>query len=131
MMTLQYGTHLLYNLHNTAIIRFSRYFYGISTVHLIFIHLLNLYQKAVYYLVVKVFTVLCSYIETEFDTCKKFKLILQKFKSILQNFKSILQKFKSILQKFKLILQKFKLILQKFKLILQKFLYGNSFSFFR
>ena len=117
MMTL----HLLYNLHNTVIICFSRHFYGISTVHLIFIHLLNPYQKAVYCLAVKVFTVLSSYFETEFDNCKKFKLILQKFKLILQKFKLILHKFKLILHKFKLILHKFKLISQKFKLILHKF----------
>jgi len=37
------------------------------------------YQKGVYYLVVKVFNMLPSYIEIESDNPKKFKLILQKF----------------------------------------------------
>jgi hypothetical protein len=37
------------------------------------------YQKGVYYLGVKVFNILPSYIKTEFDNPKKFKVILQKF----------------------------------------------------
>jgi len=37
------------------------------------------YQKGVYYLGVKVFNVLPSYIKTEFDNPKKFKVVLQKF----------------------------------------------------
>jgi hypothetical protein len=36
------------------------------------------YQKGVYYLVVKMFNMLPSYIKTESDNPKKFKLILQK-----------------------------------------------------
>jgi hypothetical protein len=36
------------------------------------------YQKGVYYLGVKVFSTLPSYIKTESDNPKKFKLILQK-----------------------------------------------------
>jgi len=78
MMTLQYGIHLLYNLHNT-VIYFSRYLYGISTIYLIFIHLLHLYQKGVYYFDVNMFNMLSSYIKIESDNCKKFKLILHKF----------------------------------------------------
>jgi hypothetical protein len=37
------------------------------------------YQKGVYYLGVKVFNMLPSYIKTEFDNPKKFKAILQNF----------------------------------------------------
>ena len=37
------------------------------------------YQKGVYYLGVKVFSMLPSYIKTEFDNSKKFKMVLQKF----------------------------------------------------
>jgi len=37
------------------------------------------YQKAVYYLGVKVFNMLHSYIKTGFDNPKKFKVVLQKF----------------------------------------------------
>jgi len=37
------------------------------------------YQKGVYYLDVKVFNMLPSYIRTEFDNAKKFKVVLQKF----------------------------------------------------
>jgi len=37
------------------------------------------YQKGVYYLGVKIFNMLPSYIKTESDNPKKFKLILQKF----------------------------------------------------
>jgi hypothetical protein len=37
------------------------------------------YQKGVYYLGVKVFNMLPSYIKTEFDNPKKFKVVLQKF----------------------------------------------------
>ena len=37
------------------------------------------HQKAVYYLVVKVFNVLPLYIKIQSDNYKKFKLILQKF----------------------------------------------------
>jgi len=37
------------------------------------------YQKGVYCLGVKVFNMLLSYIKTEFDNPKKFKVILQKF----------------------------------------------------
>jgi len=40
---------------------------------------LTKYQKGVYYLVVKMFNMLPSYIKTESDNPKKFKLILQKF----------------------------------------------------
>ena len=37
------------------------------------------YQKAVYYLIVKVFNILPSYIKTEFHNPKKCKVVLQKF----------------------------------------------------
>jgi len=37
------------------------------------------YQKGVYYLGVKVFSMLQSYIKTEFGNPKKFKVVLQKF----------------------------------------------------
>jgi hypothetical protein len=37
------------------------------------------YQKGVYFLGVKVFNILPSYIKTEFDNSKKFKAVLQKF----------------------------------------------------
>jgi hypothetical protein len=37
------------------------------------------YQKGVYYLAVKVFNMLSSYIKTEFNNAKKFKVILQEF----------------------------------------------------
>jgi len=37
------------------------------------------YQKRVYYLGVEVFNMLPSYIKTEFDNPKKFKVVLQKF----------------------------------------------------
>jgi len=37
------------------------------------------YQKGVYYLGVKVFNMLTSYIKTEFYNPKKFKVVLQKF----------------------------------------------------
>jgi hypothetical protein len=37
------------------------------------------YQKGVYYLGVKVFNALPSYIKTEFNNPKKFKVVLQKF----------------------------------------------------
>jgi hypothetical protein len=37
------------------------------------------YQKEVYYLGVKAFTMLPSYIKTEFDNPKKLKVVLQKF----------------------------------------------------
>jgi hypothetical protein len=37
------------------------------------------YQKGVYYLRVKVFNILSSYIKTEFDNPRKFKAVLQKF----------------------------------------------------
>jgi len=37
------------------------------------------YQKGVYYLGVKVFNKLPSYIKTDFDNPKKFKVVLQKF----------------------------------------------------
>jgi len=40
---------------------------------------LTQYQKGVYYLGVKVFNMLPSYIKIESDNSKKFKLILQKF----------------------------------------------------
>jgi hypothetical protein len=36
------------------------------------------YQKRVYYLGVKLFNMLPSYIKTEFDNPKKFKVVLQK-----------------------------------------------------
>jgi hypothetical protein len=36
-------------------------------------------QKGVYYLGVKVFNMLLSYIKTEFENPKKFKVVLQKF----------------------------------------------------
>jgi len=36
------------------------------------------YQKGVYYLGVKVFNMLPSYIKTKFDNPKKFKVVLQK-----------------------------------------------------
>jgi len=36
------------------------------------------YQKGVYYLGVKVFNMLPSYIKTEFDSPKKFRVVLQK-----------------------------------------------------
>jgi hypothetical protein len=38
-----------------------------------------IYQKGVYYLGVKVFSALPSYIKTEFNNPKKFKVVLQKF----------------------------------------------------
>jgi hypothetical protein len=37
------------------------------------------YQKGVYYLGVKVFNMLPSYIKAKFDNPKKFKVVLQKF----------------------------------------------------
>jgi hypothetical protein len=37
------------------------------------------YQKGVYYLGVNIFNVLPSYIKTEFENPKKFKVVLQKF----------------------------------------------------
>jgi hypothetical protein len=37
------------------------------------------YQKGVYHLGVKVFNKLPSYIKTEFDNPKEFKVVLQKF----------------------------------------------------
>ena len=37
------------------------------------------YQKGVYYLGFEVFNMLSSYIKTEFDNPKKFKVVLQKF----------------------------------------------------
>jgi len=37
------------------------------------------YQKGVHYLGVKVFNMLLSYIKTEFENPKKFKVLLQKF----------------------------------------------------
>ena len=37
------------------------------------------YQKGVYYLGVKVFNMLPTYVKTEFDNPKKFKVVLQKF----------------------------------------------------
>jgi len=37
------------------------------------------YHKGVYYLGVKVFNMLPSYIKTVFDNPKKFKVVLQKF----------------------------------------------------
>jgi hypothetical protein len=37
------------------------------------------YQKGVYYLGVKVFNMLPSYIKAEFENPKKFKVVLQKF----------------------------------------------------
>jgi len=50
------------------------------------------YQKGVYYLGVKLFNMLPSYIKTEFDNPKKFKVVLQKilhensFYSLDENF---------------------------------------------
>jgi len=37
------------------------------------------YLKGVYYLDVKMFSMLPSYVKTEFDNPKKFKVVLQKF----------------------------------------------------
>lgn len=37
------------------------------------------YEKGVYYLGIKVFNMVHSYIKTEFDNPKKFKVVLQKF----------------------------------------------------
>jgi len=37
------------------------------------------YQKGVYYLGVKVFNMIPSYIKTEFENPKKFKVVSQKF----------------------------------------------------
>ena len=37
------------------------------------------YHKGVYYLGVKMFNMLPSYIKTQSDNCKKFKVVLQKF----------------------------------------------------
>ena len=45
---------------------------------------LNKYQKRVYYLDVKLFNMLPSYIKIESDNPKKFKLILQKL--FIENF---------------------------------------------
>jgi hypothetical protein len=42
------------------------------------------YQKEVYYLGVKVFNMLPSYIKTEFENPKEFKVVLQKF--LYENF---------------------------------------------
>ena len=39
----------------------------------------TIYQKGVYYLGVNVFNMLRSYIKTEFDNPKKFKVVLQNF----------------------------------------------------
>ena len=39
----------------------------------------TVYQKGVYFLGVKVFNMLPSYIKTESDNPKKFKVVLQKF----------------------------------------------------
>jgi len=49
------------------------------------------YQKKVYYLGVKVFNMLPSYIKIEFDNPKKFKVVLQKF--LYKNFFSSLDEF--------------------------------------
>jgi hypothetical protein len=70
--------HLLYNLCNTVIC-FSRYFNGRSTIHLIFIHLLNLYQKWMYCLFVKVFNILPSHVQIQSDNPTKFKLTTKIF----------------------------------------------------